>query len=212
MAEEIETGAEAVEETASATVYTPEMVEPLIEGLAGSSRRRRQEAGFQIAAIAHANPELLEGHIDALIDALYRPEAQTRWEMLDALTMLAKSNGEKVYGAFDGAEASLFDEDSATVRLAAFLFLVRYAAVAPELSDEAWPLLDEAIQCYHGDAEYHDMLGGLLEMAQGNISEATANALVERVSFDAENGTSFIKAYSMQIIEAVKDSGDAVAE
>ena len=204
-----EVAAEAAGQGEEAPVYTPELVETLIEGLSGASRRRRQEVGFEIAAIAHVSPELLEPHIDALIDALYRPEAQTRWEVLDALTVLAELYGERTFGAFDGAETALFDEDSATVRLAAFLFLTRYASVSPELSDEAWPLLDEAIQCYHGDAEYHDMLAGLLDMVQGNVSEATAKALVDRVGFDAENSTSFIKTYSAQIIKAVKDGASA---
>ncbi|MBQ6522151.1 MAG: hypothetical protein IJI15_04920, partial [Atopobiaceae bacterium] len=40
-------------------VYTPELVAELIEHLSGASRRRRQEVGFEIAAIAHATPELL---------------------------------------------------------------------------------------------------------------------------------------------------------
>ncbi|MBQ3338746.1 MAG: hypothetical protein IJG82_03980, partial [Atopobiaceae bacterium] len=168
-------------------------------------RRPRHEVGFEIAAIAHTAPELLEEHIDALIDALYRPEAQTRWEVLDALTQLAALYGEKTYGAFEGAEMSLFDEDSATVRLAAFLFLCRYGASAPERSDEAWPILDEAIQCFHGDAEYHDMLGGLRELAQGELSPACAKALSDRVGFDAENGTSFIKTYSAEIIKSLKE-------
>ena len=207
-AEAILEGAEAAEAAkaeAPEAVDTAESVAELVEGLSVSSRRRRQEVGLQVAALAHRLPELLEPHIEALIDALYRPEAQTRWEMLDALTVLAQRYGEKTFPAFEGAEASLFDEDSATVRLAAFRFLARYAAVAPELSDEAWPLLDEAIQCFHGDAEYHDMLAALLEMAQGAISAATADALLERMAFDAENGTSFIKTYSEQIIKAVKD-------
>ena len=203
-AETVLDGAEAGVAEAPEHEFTPESVAELVETLSASSRRRRQEAGFVVAAIAHAKPELLEPHIDALIDALYRPEAQTRWEVLDALTELARCYGERVLPAFDGAEASLFDDSSATVRLAAFLFLARYAAVSPACSDEAWPMLDEAIQCFHGDAEYHDMLGGLLEMAQGSISEATANALVERMAFDAENGISFIKTYSEKIIEAVK--------
>ena len=210
-APEVEAAPEA-ETAPEEPAYTPELVESLIEGLAGSSRRRRQEVGFKIAAISHAVPELLEPHIDALIDALYRPEAQTRWEVLDALTVLAQLYGERTFGAFDGAETALFDEDSATVRLAAFLFLTRYASVSPELSDEAWPLLDEAIQCFHGDAEYHDMLIGLLEMVQGNISQATAKALVDRVGFDAENSTSFIKTYSTRIIDAVKSGGASSGE
>lgn len=213
MAEEtnIEADAASVELTepaapeSGAQPYTSDSVKALIEDLSGYSRRRRQEVGFEIAAIAHAAPELLGDHIDALVDALYRPEAQTRWEVLDALTVLASLYGEKTFAAFEGAEASLFDEGSATVRLAAFLFLCRYGAFAPERSDEAWPLLDEAIQCFHGDAEYHDMLVGLLELAQGSISPACAAALTERVGFDAGNGASFIKTYSAEIIKAAED-------
>ncbi len=204
MSDEIVTDAEAPEEGADPVAYTPELVQSLIEELSCSSRRRRQDAGFEVVSIAHAAPELLEPHVDALVDALYRPEAQTRWEALDALTTLVPLYSDKTFGAFEGAEAALFDESSATVRLAAFLFLARYASVAPDRSDEAWPLLDEAIQCFHGDAEYHDMLVGLLEMAGGSISDATAQALAERVSFDAENGSSFIKTYSEKIIDAVK--------
>lgn len=218
MADDLAEGAEVAEgslseapepQEAEAPSYTPELVDELIEDLAGPSRRRRQEVGLTIAAIAHAKPELLENRIDALVDALYRPEAQTRWEVLDALTELASLYGEKTFGAFEGAETALFDEGSATVRLAAFLFLCRYASVAPERSDEAWPLLDEAIQCFHGDAEYHDMLAGLLDMAKGSISTAVSEALAERVSFDAENGISFIKTYSAEIVKALKGDNEA---
>ena len=106
--------------------------------------------------------------------------------------------------AFDGAEASLFDDDSATVRLAAFLFLCRLGATSPESSDEVWPLLDEAIQCYHGDAEYRDMLEGLLAFAGGNISKKTAKELVSRVKFDAESGNGYIKQFSGDILAVAK--------
>ena len=106
--------------------------------------------------------------------------------------------------AFDGAEASLFDDDSATVRLAAFLFLCRLGATSPARSDEAWPLLDEAIQCYHGDAEYRDMLEGLLAFAGGDISKKTAKELVSRVKFDAESGNGYIKQFSGDILAIAK--------
>ena len=180
-------------------------IDMLVEELAGPRRRNRQEAAHRIALASHEDAGQLAPHIDALIDALYRPEAQTRWEVLDALTQLASLYGEKTYGAFEGAEMSLFGEDSATVRLTAFLFLCRYGASAPERSDEAWPILDEAIQCFHGDAEYHDMLGGLRELAQGELSPACAKALADRVGFDAENGTSFIRTYSAEIIKSLKE-------
>ena len=175
----------------------------LIEELSGASRRRRQEVAHQIALSARANAEVVLPYVDELIDALYRPEAQTRWEVLDALGAVAQSDPEKVAGAFDGAEASLFDDGSATVRLAAFVFLARLAASSPERSDEAWPLLDEAIQCYHGDAEYRDMLVALLDLARGAASDDTRKALAARVRFDAENGSGYVKTLSNEILQAV---------
>lgn len=175
----------------------------LIEELSGASRRRRQEVAHKIALVARANASLVMPYVDGLVDALSRPEAQTRWEVLDALTSLAGEGADLVVGAFDGAEASLFDDDSAMVRLNAFVFLCRFAASSPERSDEVWPLLDEAIQCYHGDAEYRDMLVALLGLAQGNASDATKAALAERVRFDSESGAGYVKSFSVEIIQAI---------
>ena len=122
---------------------------------------------------------------------------------LDALSAVADVSADAVAGAYDGAEASLFDDGSATVRLAAFVFLCRLAASSPERSDLVWPLLDEAIQCYHGDAEYRDMLVVLLELARGNASDKTKKALAARVSFDAENSSGYLKALSNEILQAL---------
>lgn len=178
-------------------------VSGLIEELSGASRRRRQEVAHQIALTAKARPEILTGYVNALVDALYRPEAQTRWEVLDALTELVALDADAVAEAYDGAEASLFDDGSATVRLAAFVFLCRLGASSPARSDQVWPLLDEAIQCYHGDAEYRDMLVALLVLARGEASEATKKALAARVAFDAESGAGYIKSFSDQIVQAL---------
>ena len=168
----------------------------LVEELSGASRRRRQEVAHQLALSAKA-------HVDALVDALYRPEAQTRWEVLDALSAVADVDADAVAEAYDGAEASLFDDGSATVRLAAFVFLCRLGASSPERSDQVWQLLDEAIQCYHGDAEYRDMLVALLGLARGDASEATKQALAARVRFDAESGSGYIKTFSAEILQAI---------
>ena len=176
----------------------------LVEELSGASRRRRQEVAHQLAAAAKARPEIMLGHVDALVDALYRPEAQTRWEVLDALSAVAETNADSVAGAYDGAEASLFDDGSATVRLAAFVFLCRLGTSSPERSDQVWPLLDEAIQCYHGDAEYRDMLVALLGVARGSASDATRAALADRVRFDAESGSGYMKAFSAEILQALE--------
>ena len=171
----------------------------LIEELSGSSRRRRQEVAHKIALAAKSNPQTVE----ALVDALFRPEAQTRWEVLDALTSIAPHDPDLVTGAFEGAEASLFDDGSATVRLASSVFLCRFGSSSEQRSDEVWPLLDEAIQCYHGDAEYRDMLVALLGLAQGKASAATKESLAARVRFDAESGSGYIRSFSAEILQAI---------
>ena len=175
----------------------------LVEELSGSSRRRRQEVAHKIALAAKSSPEAVAPHAAALIDALFRPEAQTRWEVLDALSSIAGYDPNLVADAFEGAEASLFDDGSATVRLAAFVFLCKLGSSSEERSDEVWPLLDEAIQCYHGDAEYRDMLAALLGLAQGGASAATKEALAARVRFDAESGSGYMKSFSAEILQAI---------
>ena len=176
----------------------------LVEELAGSSRRRRQEVAHKIATVAHTDASMVTPFVGSLMDALDRPEAQTRWEVLDALTALVDEHAEEVVPAFEAAETALFDEDSAPVRLAGFVFLCRFGATSEERSDQVWPLLDEAIQCYHGDPEYRDMLVALLAFVQGAASAATKAALAERLKFDAENGASYVKSFSVQIIQACK--------
>ena len=176
----------------------------LVEELAGSSRRRRQEVAHKIATVAHTDASMVTAFVGSLMDALERPEAQTRWEVLDALTALVDEHAEEVAPAFEAAETALFDEDSAPVRLAGFIFLCRFGATSEERSDQVWPLLDEAIQCYHGDPEYRDMLVALLAFVQGAASAATKAALAERLKFDAENGASYVKSFSVQIIQACK--------
>lgn len=176
----------------------------LVEELAGSSRRRRQEVAHKIATVAHTDASMVTPFVGSLMDALERPEAQTRWEVLDALTALVDEHAEEVAPAFEAAETALFDEDSAPVRLAGFVFLCRFGVTSEERSDQVWPLLDEAIQCYHGDPEYRDMLVALLAFVRGAASAATKAALAERLKFDAENGASYVKSFSAQIIQACK--------
>ncbi len=176
----------------------------LVSALAGSRRRSRQEAAHQLAIIAHRDPSQLLPFAEELIDAVYRPEAQTRWEVFDVLGELVLLDPDAVAEGYDGAEASLFDESSAAVRLSAFRFLCRLGTTSPERSEQVWPIIDEAIQCYHGDPEYHDMLIVLLEFAQGKLADSVREALIARVSFDADNSQSFMRVYSTQIMAAAK--------
>ena len=118
-----------------------ELRDELVEQLMGSNRRIRQEASKGLAAMAHEDIELVSDVSGELIDALELPEAQTRWQCLDALSEIALVNPEVVLEGFDGAENALFDEGSAAVRLSAFRFLARYGmGVVYELrrKERAW--------------------------------------------------------------------------
>ncbi|WP_293674131.1 HEAT repeat domain-containing protein [uncultured Parolsenella sp.] len=180
----------------------------LIDELSGPVRRMRQEAASTLATMAYEQPEKIEADVDnivdALIDALFRPEAQTRWEALGALCKLAETHPDLVEKAYEGTETSLFDENSSRVRIEAFRMLASLGATSPEKSDKVWPLLDEAIQCFHGDPGYRAMLDSLVDFAAGAASDEVKEALVSRLTFDAENGRGYIKTCSQSVIAAAK--------
>lgn len=175
--------------------------------LGGRNRRQRQEAAHELAGIARTDPTLIAEVTEDLIAALELPEAQTRWECLDALSEVVPEFPQRVEGAFDGAEESLFDEGSSSACLAAFRFLSLYGSQSAEASLRAWPLIREAVQCYHGDAEYRDMLICLLGFARGSIAPEVGDSLAECMAYDAKNGTGFYRAYSSEICAAIKEHG-----
>ena len=179
-------------------------LEALIEGLSERSRRTRQLSAHVIALLSARDVELLAPYIGELVDALYRPEAQTRWEVLDALTALTPTHARETGAAFEGAEIALFDELSAPLHLSAFRFLTVWGASERRRSEKVWPVLDEAIQCYHGDLEYRDMLTLLMDFSGGQISGNVAEQLAARLQFDAENGKdAYAKARSKEIYDAL---------
>lgn len=188
-------------ELADQAAKSKELLQKLIEYIDGTSRRNRQNAAAVLAQIAKVNPEVLLPYIDSFIGALDQSEAQTRWECLDTLTCLIELDTEKCEEALDGAETALFDEDNGFVRLASLRFLCKYGSTSEERSEKVWPLLDEAIQCYHGDYEYQDMLVALISFSEGSLSESVKNGLKERVTFDSEHGKGALKRRSQQIVE-----------
>ena len=176
----------------------------LVEALSDGSRRGRQQAAKVIAGVAAENPEIIVPFASDLVDALERPEAQTRWECLDALTYVVPFDSRPCDKAIPGAEAALFDEDSGPLRLAAMRFLCKLGATTEKRSEKVWPLIDEGIQCYHGDVEFNDMLNAVAEFATGKLSEHVKEALVERMSFDAHNGRGALKRKAQTIIDNVQ--------
>ena len=185
--------------------YLLESRDEQIERLASNSRRERQDASHQLADLARESPEVAAEVADELVEALDLPEAQTRWECLDALSAVALEYPDAVLEGFSGAENALFDEGSAAVRLSAFRFLSRYGAGAPDRSREAWALMSEAVQCYHGDPEYREMLVCLLDFAHGDIDDSVRDSLVARMGFDAKNGRGQIRRYSKAICVAAQE-------
>ncbi len=198
MAEDIK---EQRRETAEAIVDNPERVSEVIATLAGPSRRERQNAAAILALVAEINPEVLAPHTSAFVDALNRPEAQTRWECLDVLTILVPYESRACEKAIAGAEGALFDEGAGSLHLSAFRFLCRIGRTTPTRSMKVWPLIEEAMQCYHGDFEYQDMLASVASFAAGKINPSVKEALKERVSFDARTGKGALRRCSQQIID-----------
>ena len=195
---------EEVRKTAEAAIENTEKLEEISEALAGASRRKRQNAAAVMSEVARTNAELLLPYRDALIDALNRPEARTRWECLDVLTLLVDVDSRACDKAIPGAEASLFDEESGPVRLAALRFLCKIGSTTENRSEKTWPMLDEAIQCYHGDLEFNDMLAAVVEFSAGRLSKKVKAQLYSRMLFDATNNKGLLNRRAQQIIDNVK--------
>lgn len=183
----------------------PSILNAIIESLCGEMRRARQFCAMIVAEIAREKPEAIEPSVDHLIDALHRPEAQTRWEALDALHSMVAVCPDKCMPGIEGAEISLWDEDSDPARLAAFNFLCAIGATSPEVSEKVWPNIDEAIQCYHGDIEFPNMLGELIAFAHGNASANVKKELAARMKFDADNGKGVLKNKATAIVEGCNE-------
>ena len=178
-------------------------IERLAEELQGQSRRARQNAAEAIASLAAEDPAGIISIGDALVEAMNVPEAHTRWELLNAFSCLIGLDVNLALRAFDDAETALFDEESGPLRLAAMRYLCKLGAVSEELSKKAWPFIDEAIQCYHGDFEYKDMLLAVADFAQGALDEDVKAQLIARLEFDAENDRSALGRRTKKIIDTL---------
>ncbi len=176
-------------------------VAEVVGQLEDAPRRQRQVAAATLRQVAKTDPDTLVEFIPQLIDALNRPEAQTRWECLEALTLLVPLDSRTCSKAMPEAESALFDEESGPVRLAAMRFLCKLGSTTAARSDKAWPLIDEGIQCYHGDLEFNDMLAAINEFSMGKLSDETKEKLKERMSFDAANGKGSLQRKAQQIID-----------
>lgn len=189
------------EQLAQMALENSDILEGLIARMEDNSRRTRQNTASVLSIAAQARPDALVEYADVFVNALERPEAQTKWECLDALTALVSLDADSCASALAGAEGALFDEDSGPLRLAAFRFLCRLGSVSGARSVEVWPLIDEAIQCYHGDIEFHDMLVAIAAFSSSDLDIGVAASLKARMEFDARNGKGALKKRAQQIID-----------
>lgn len=194
---------EAILNKADEAMESPELVEELVEALSGASRRERQKAASVLAVVAKKKPELLQPATEQFVEALNVPEAQTRWEVLDVLTELVPLEARVCEKAVPEADAALFDEDSGPARLAAMRFLCRLGATTEKRSEKVWPLIDEGIQCYHGDLEFQDMLTAVVGFSEGKLAPEVKAALKERMSFDAANSKGALQRKAASIVQNV---------
>ncbi|MGN0261334.1 MAG: hypothetical protein ACI4B9_00565 [Eggerthellaceae bacterium] len=169
----------------------------------GTSRKNRQHAAGVFNLISQEHPESLIPIIPSLLDGLERPEAQTRWNTLEALEHLIPLAPDQCIEAFDGAEDALFNDKDGFLREKAFSFLCALASLSSEVISRVWPLLDEAVQCYHGNPEFPAMLASLLRFTEYDLPQDVKDALKERLAFDAKNNKGTLGKRSLQIIESL---------
>lgn len=195
---------EEIKKLADAALHDEKKLSEAVNKLTSAPRRERQIAASALHLVAKSNTDCLEDYIPEMIDALNRPEAQTRWECLEALTLLIDQDSRACSKAIPEAESALFDEESGPVRLAAMRFLCKLGATTANRSEKVWPLVDEGIQCYHGDLEFNDMLAAINDFSLGKLSDDVKEQLTARMSFDATNGKGSLQRKAQQIIDNMK--------
>ena len=196
--------AEDRSQVAGQAIEDLEILEALIENLSSDQRRIRQFSASAIKEVAIQQPNILLKYVPVIADGLHRPEAQTRWECLDTLAYVAPLDPSGMEEVIEGAEASLFDEESGMAHLAAIHFLCAYGAQNAKRAAQVWPLIEEGIQVYHGDPEFVDMLAAVESFASGNIGKVIKEQVRSRMEFDANNYTGTIGRLAVQIVQICK--------
>lgn len=196
--------AEEVKKAAGDAAGSKKSIKAYVSALESSSRRERQNAAAILAEVARMNVDVVVPFGNELVEALEKPEAQTRWEALDALSEICAKDSRVCDKALPGAENALYDEDSGPLRLAAMRFLCTLGATTENRSEKVWPLIDEGIQCYHGDVEFNEMLLALVDFSTGKLAPSVKKEFAARMKFDADNGKGNLGKRASQIEKNLK--------
>ena len=179
----------------------------LLHALSGENRTQRVAAARAVHALAIHDPAVLKTYGAELADALERPEAQTRWEILGALEKVVAADARVADKAIGPATTALHDAESGVVRLAAFRLLAAYGATTARRSEKVWPLIDEAIRVYHGDPEFPAMLIGVIRLVGGEATDEVKLAAAERMLFDAEHTKGLTGQRARRIVACAPKKG-----
>lgn len=185
----------------------PARLKELVAVLAEDDKRARAAAAAILHEVACADAAKLLKYSSQLVDALSRPEAPTRWEVLGALEVIAATEPEKVEPAVGPATDALHDSESSVVREAAFRMLAAYGATSAKRAQAMWPLLDEALRAYHGDPEYPGMLSGLVVMVEGAAPIGVRREAAALVDHDTTHPKQLISRRAKRISKAAKAKG-----
>lgn len=186
-------------EVARLSVEDPASLASLVALLSQEDRQERIRAAGAVHEVALIAPAVLKPHVAQLVDALERPEPQTRWEVLGALEVLVAFDPRGVEKAVASASLALHDASSGVVRAAGFRMLASLGATTPTRSAKVWPLLDEALRCYHGDPEYPAMLGGLVLFCEGAASPEIKRAAATVVEADTNHPRSLVRRRAQRV-------------
>ena len=97
------------------------------------------------------------------------------------------------------------------MRLAAMRFLCKLGATTEKRSEKVWPLIDEGIQCYHGDLEFQDMLLAVIDFSQGKLDGSVKSALADRMRFDPRTARACSSAVPTKSSRMLPSSKEIVA-
>lgn len=200
------TSVEDRSQIANQAIEDAQILDALIESLSSDQRRIRQFSAAAVKEVSSQEPNLLIEYIPEIADGLHRPEAQTRWECLEALSYLAQLDAPDLEEVIEGAETSLFDEESGMAHLAALKFLCAYGAHSAKRASQVWPLIEEGIQVYHGDPEFEDMLISVEGFVSGSVGKVVKEKVYSRMEFDAKNYDGPIGRRAAQIVELCKEN------
>ena len=188
------------DELAEQAIRNAASLKKLVQALGGPERTERARAAEAVHEIACREPAVLKPLAGDLIDALDRPEVQTRWEILGALEELVAVDARLLDKALEAATVSLHDAESGVVRVAAFRMLAAYGATTARRAERVWPLLDEAIRAYHGDAEYPAMLAAVVTLVEGAAPDDVRSAAADRFEADTTHPRTAISRRAKRVV------------